>query len=255
MRVHLSSPAIVLRSRPFGESDKIVSFFTEHYGKLTGIAKGAARSRRRFANSLESFSLVNLAFQDRAHSSLVFVVSADLIDGFRTLMTDLDRISYASYLVEITDGLIAEREENPAVFQHLKEALSRLAAQGISLRFLTAFELKLLRLTGYQPVLDACKKCRQHRADEAVSRWHFSALEGGILCDPCSRSARELLPVGTSALELLTALQAENSALLGRISLPMSVVKEIRTVIMRFIQFHMDREIKSAPFLHPFSSV
>jgi DNA repair protein RecO (recombination protein O) len=167
----------------------------------------------------------------------------------------LDRISYASYLVEITDGLIGEREENPAVFQHLKEALCQLAAHGSSLRFLTAFELKLLRLSGYQPVLDACKKCRQHRVDEASSGWHFSTLEGGILCDPCSRSARELLPVGPSALELLTALQEESIDLVGRRSLPMSVVKEIRTVIMRFIQFHMDREIKSAPFLHPFSSV
>ena len=32
--------AIVLRTWPFGESDKIVSFLTENHGKLTGIAKG-----------------------------------------------------------------------------------------------------------------------------------------------------------------------------------------------------------------------
>jgi DNA repair protein RecO (recombination protein O) len=254
MRVNLTTPAIVLRTRPFGESDKIVSFFTERYGKFTGIAKGALRSRRRFANSLECFSLINLAFQDRAHSNLAFLLSADLIHGFRTLMTDLERISYASYLVEITDGLIGEREENPAIFQHLKEGLCHLAEHGTSLRFLTVFELKLLRLAGYQPGLDTCKKCHQDRVG-TVSRWHFSPLDGGILCDSCSRSSKEVLPLGATAVEVLTKLQAENDSLLGhRISLPLSVIREIRAVVLRFIQFHMDREIKSAPFLHQFSS-
>ena len=254
MRVNLITPAIVLRSRPFGESDKIVSFFTESYGKLTGIARGAMRSRKRFVNSLESFSLVNLTFQDRSHSNLAFLLSAELIQGPRSLLSDLDRIAHASYLVEITDGLIGEREENPAIFQHLKEGLRHLEENGVSLRFLTFFELKLLRLAGYQPVLDNCKKCHESSVDGPLSSWHFSPVDGGILCDSCSRSCREVLPLGRTGIEVLTALQAENGGLPARFSLPASVISEIRSVVVRFIQFHMDREIKSAPFLHQFSS-
>jgi len=255
MRVQLTTPAIVLRARPFGESDKIVSFFTQRHGKLTGIAKGALRSRKRFVNSLETFSLVNLSFQERSHSHLAFILSADLIHGPRVLITDLERIAYASYLVEITGGLVAEREENPLLFEHLKDGLAHLEERGTSLRFLTYFELKLLRLAGYQPVLDTCKKCRTNCPDGAVAKWHFSPVDGGILCDSCSRSCREVLPLGRSAVEVLTALQAENSNLPERLSLPASVVAEIRSVVLRFIQFQMDREIKSAPFLHQFSSV
>jgi DNA repair protein RecO (recombination protein O) len=255
MRVNLVTPAIVLRSRPFGESDKIVSFFTESHGKLTGIAKGALRSRKRFVNSLESFSLVNVTFQDRSHANLAFLLSAELIHGPRALMTDLERIAHASYLVEITDGLTGEREESPAIYHHLKEGLRHLEEKGVSLRFLTFFELKLLRLAGYQPVLDNCKKCHESSVDGPLSQWHFSPLDGGILCDVCSRSCREVLPLGRTAVEILTALQTENNNLPARLSLPASVVSEIRSVVLRFIQFHMDREIKSAPFLHRFSSV
>ncbi len=255
MRVNLNSPAIVLRTRSFGESDKIVSFFTQDYGKLAGIAKGALRSRKRFVNSLESFSLVDLTFQERSHSSLAFLISADLTHGPRALMTDLDRLAHASYIVEITDGLIGEREENSAVFQHLKEGLRHLEENGTSLRFLTFFELKLLRLAGYQPVLDNCKKCHKDGLDGPSSRWHFSPLDGGILCDSCSRSCREVLPLGRTAVEILTALQADNDSLPARMSLPASVISEIRSTVLRFIQFHMDREIKSASFLHQFSSV
>jgi DNA repair protein RecO (recombination protein O) len=254
MRVRFITPAIVLRARPFGESDKIVSFFTQNYGKLTGIAKGALRSRKRFVNSLDTFSLVNLSFQDRSHSSLAFILSAELIHSPKTLVSQLDRIAHASYLVEITDGLIGERETNLAIFQHLKDGLGHLESNGASLRFLTFFELKLLRLAGYQPVLDNCKKCHESRRDE-LSQWHFSPLDGGILCACCARSCREVLPLGRTAVEILTALQVECDSLPARLSLPASVVAEIRAVVLRFIQFQMDREIKSAPFLDQFSSV
>jgi DNA repair protein RecO (recombination protein O) len=254
MRVTVVTPAIVLRVRPFGESDKIVSFLTQDHGKLTGIAKGAMRSRKRFVNSLESFSLVNLSFQDRSHSSLAFILSAELVRSASVLAADLDRIAYASYLVEITEGLTAERETNLDVFEHLKHGLSHLEANSPSLRFLTLFELRLLRLAGYQPILDVCKKCHKSWF-ESLSRWHFSPWDGGVLCDSCSGSSRELLPMGRTAVEILTALQAETNSLPSHLSLPGSVVAEIRSVILRFIQFQMDREIKSAPFLHRLTSV
>lgn len=256
MRVNLISPAIVLRTRPFGETDKIVSFFTQHHGRLTGIAKGAQRSRKRFVNSLESFSRVNLTFQDRPHSNLAFLISAELVHDPRALMADLDRLAHASYLVEITEGLIGEREENPAVYHHLMEGLRHLEENGTSLRFLTLFELKLLRLAGYQPVLNICKKCRKDCLAGMVStRWHLSPLDGGILCDSCSRSRSEVLPLGQTAVEVLRALQADSGDLPARLSLPASVVAEIRAAVLGFIQFHMDREIKSASFLHRFSAV
>jgi DNA repair protein RecO (recombination protein O) len=253
MRSNYVTPAIVLRNRPFGESDKIVSFLTENFGKLTGIAKGALRSRKRFVNSLEPFALVNLRFQDPPHSNLVFIVAADLVSSFR-LLTSLERIFYACYLVEITDGLIGEREENQALFQHLRAGLIHLQDNEASLRFLTAFELKLLRLVGYQPFLDNCKRCHKDRRDGAV-RWHFSPIDGGILCESCARQRKEVLPLGAAAVDVLTALQAEPNDLPSGLSLPQSVIREIRAVVLRFIQFHMDREIQSAAFLAPFSSV
>lgn len=255
MRVSLNTPAIVLRTRPFGESDKIVSFFTQNYGKVTGIAKGAMRSRKRFVNSLETFSLVNLSFQDRSHSDLAFILSAELIRARQSLVSELDRIVHASYLVEITDGLIGEGETHRAIFQHLKDGLDHLEAKGTSLRFLTLFELKLLRLAGYQPVLDNCKKCHESGLHGPLLQWHFSPLDGGILCDSCARSCREVLPLGRTAIEILAALQAETDSLPETLSLPASVVTEIRSVVSRFLQFQMGRDIKSASFLHQFSSV
>ena len=254
MRPSHVTPAIVLRARPFGESDKIVSFFTEGFGKLTGIAKGAMRSRKRFMNSLEPFALVNLRFQDPSHNNLVFVQSSDLVSSFRQLLSSLERISYASYLVEITDGLLGEREENPSVFRHLTKGLSFLEKNEISLQFLTSFELKLLTLVGYQPFLENCKRCHKDcLMGDAAVRWHFSPAEGGILCESCGHAHKEALPLGAVAIEVLSALQAEALTPSSRLLLSPSVIREIRTAVHGFIQFHMEREIKSASFLSAFS--
>lgn len=255
MRASYATPAIVLRTRPFGESDRIVSFLTANFGKVTGIAKGAMRSRKRFVNSLEPFALINLSFQDTSPSNLVFILTADLVLGYRHLASSLERISHAAYLVEITEGLIGEREENIAIYQHLKDGLGYLEQHGTSLRFLTSFELKLLRLVGYQPVWENCKRCGDDRLARDADHWHFSLVEGGILCGSCAHARRESLPLSAKAVKILKMLQLEPDELPATVSLPFSVIAEMRLVMLRFIQFHVDREIKSARFLDQFSAL
>jgi DNA repair protein RecO (recombination protein O) len=255
MRASYATPAIVLRTRPFGESDRIVSFLTANFGKVTGIAKGAMRSRKRFVNSLEPFALINLSFQDTSQSNLVFILTAELVLGYRQLASSLECISHAAYLVEITEGLIGEREENIAIYQHLKDGLGYLEQHGTSLRFLTSFELKLLRLVGYQPVWENCKRCGDDRLTQVAEHWHFSLVEGGILCDSCAHARRESLPLSAKAVKILKTLQLEPDELPATLSLPASVIAEMRLVMLRFIQFHVDREIKSARFLDQFSAL
>lgn len=251
---HITS-AIVLRSWPFGESDKIVSFLTEYYGKIVGIAKGAKRSRKRFMNTLEPFSLVNLRFQDRSHSSLAFVVACDLLTCFQGLATSLEKIAFASYLVEITDGLIGEREENRPVFAHLRDALVYLDQGGTSLSFLTFFELRLLKLVGYQPSLECCRRCgKNRRVGGFHAFWRFSPQDGGILCGGCSKFRKEAMPIAAATLDALSDFQEEKEFLSRDLSLSAQALSEIRPVLLRFIQYQMNREIKSAAFLCEVSS-
>jgi len=254
MRLSQVTPAIVLRSWPYGESDRIVTFLTERHGKITGIARGAKRSIRRFSNSLEPFSLVNLSFQDRIHSGLAFILASDLQRSFPKLSISLEKITFASYCVEITDGLIGEREESGAIFEHLKNSLIHLDESSASLLYLIRFELKLLTLAGYQPSLDKCRRCgKNHRRGESLL-WYFSPRDGGVLCQSCSASRKESQLLLGSALDLMIDLQRDGDLEHLDCSLSTPALKEIRSAVMRFIRWHMDREIKSAPFLYRFYS-
>ena len=247
------TPAIVLRSWSFGESDKIVCFLTEAHGKVTGIAKGAKRSRKRFVNSLELFSLVNLRFRDRPGGSLAFVEACDLIQVFRELTTSLEKIAHASYLTEITDRLSGEREENCALFAHLRDGLSFIDENGSSLHFIAFFELKLLRLSGYQPMLAQCRRCGRGWRGAIVGWWRFSLRDGGILCEGCSAFRKELLPLSLEALGAMAELQQAQGIPPNHLAYPSEALRESHLALLRFIQFQAGRELKSAPFLEAFS--
>src|SRR3990170_7734190 len=78
---HYSTEAIILNSFDYGESDRILAFYTKEFGKLRGIAKGARRSKRRFVGNICPPSYVNLLFS-RGNGELAIVEEASLIYGF-----------------------------------------------------------------------------------------------------------------------------------------------------------------------------
>src|SRR5262249_13900999 len=121
-----SSPAVVLRSRAYGESDKIVGFLSRDFGKFSGIAKGALRSKRRFVASLEPFTHVRLGFRIRGQSDLCFVESAEIVRAARKLAFDLDRYAYSTYTVELIDSMVEGREAEPAIFDLTETMLQRI---------------------------------------------------------------------------------------------------------------------------------
>lgn len=251
MPVIRSSPAIVLRSWVCGESDRIVSFLTRDFGKTRGIAKGARRSRKRFLNALEPFALVQLRFHQRPNRPLAFIHACDWVHGFRAITRTLAKIVHASYLVEITDELTRDGDHCQALFDHLRDGLRFLEENETSSEFLTAFELTLLRLAGYQPTLEHCQRCgdRPPGNGQGNGRWGFSPRAGGVLCRSCCSLRREAVPVSSAALSILAHFQRHgwDGGELPAFSRP--AIREARQVMPLFIQYQISKKLKSAAFL------
>src|SRR6202166_2426615 len=114
------TPAIVLRTRDYLESDRIVTLCSEQAGKLGGIAKGAKASRRRFEHKLEPFSHVMLYFRRRPQGQLVFITRAERGEIVPPqLDDDLGKIALGSYMLELADALTSEEAEATAVYSVL----------------------------------------------------------------------------------------------------------------------------------------
>lgn len=207
MTTPVLTTAFLLRAHPYGESDRIVTFITEDFGKLSGIAKGAKRSQRRFAGTLEPFVKVRLAFRQRPRSDLAFIERCELVHVFAGFGTDLDRFAYGSYVLELTDRLVFGRESGREVFRLLDTALGMLDTVGPRATILRAFELHLLDATGYRPELRACCVCGEPptRAAAVV----LVPSRGGVCCVRCRPSLDAAHTLSTASLATLVDLQSQ----------------------------------------------
>jgi DNA repair protein RecO (recombination protein O) len=199
----VATPAIVLRTRPYGESDRIVTLLTEQHGKVTGIAKGAKNSRRRFGGTLEPFIRIHAVFTQRPSTELVFLLRCELLGAWRAFSRDLDCFAAGSAILELTDRMVHGREPGREIFRLTVEALD-LLDRGVDCDpVLRAFELHLLAATGYAPALERCRECG--RAADAPTL--FLAIErGGFVCRGCVRPHERVRPVAGGTVREIARL-------------------------------------------------
>ncbi len=196
--------SLVLRCRDYSESDKIVVFLTRDFGKISAIAKGAKRSKRRFVNVLEPFAHVRLLFRQPRNSSLGFVVACDAIELFKNLARDFRCYAYGSYVIELVDRVTTGREISRETYHLVRDALALVDRGKAASGLLRAFEVQLLRQTGYLPPLDSCCRCRRRLAGGAPV--YFVAAKGGLTCRDCQPRGGGLI-VSEATLKLLLELE------------------------------------------------
>jgi DNA repair protein RecO (recombination protein O) len=202
-----STPAIVLRTREYGESDKIVTVLSRTAGKFSGIAKGAKRSQRRFPGTLEVFSHVTLDYKRRPHSELAFLDRAVLLQPWPRLLNTLERFTAASHVVELADKMTVESEVGDDLYGLVASTLQRLNAAEPGPATLRLFELAALNASGYRPELLVCRGCtRALQSDRGPVR--LVGGLGGALCSQCRAREEGGMLLSNDALECLGFLQA-----------------------------------------------
>ena len=240
MPISQVNAAFVLHARAYGESDKIVRFLTDTAGKLTGIAKGAKNSRRRFANCLDTFTRVRVHYRSRAGAGMVFMESCDLLQPAGVLIDPL-KFAYGSYLVELVDQFAPEGQPVPELYQLLDDALAQLQGGPATTAFLRTFELHLLVHTGYEPQLTTCAECRS-----AVHETAFLDPEHGtVLCPACRHTTVSAVAMAGETLLSLETLKRSTIAEARRHPLSGTVAAQAAQLTGYLLALHLARPLRS----------
>jgi len=239
--------AIILRTRDFGESDRLITFFTQSHGQITGIAKGARRSKKRFVHTLEPFSHVLITYAERSTSGLVRIDASELKDAFTGLRGDIARLGYASLGCEMVLEMSPEREANPPLFTLLCQYLAQLEFGADPENASLLFQLRLLSLGGYAPTLQGCVRCDQEPGAE--ENWFFSIPQGGILCST-HRQGRDLYPVSLGTIMLLRRAQQLPLTKIWRLRFHRHSRDECRYLLLDPTRHHLEKDLKSLKLLH-----
>jgi DNA repair protein RecO (recombination protein O) len=239
--------AIVTRSLNYGESDKIVTFFTKDFGKVKGIAKGARRSKKRFQNALDLFSHIRLTFFDREGMGLVRAENCDIFTSFRHIREDLKKIYFGAYFLELINEMTGERQSHPEAFDLLLACLTALESSEPQEEQLRVFEIRMLSLFGYRPNLKGCDSCRtdwmELRETPAV---YFSVERGGLICGKCSQGGGGgLIPLSLGTARLIERISQTALDKIERFKFTPQALSESRELLSRFITYQLGKELRS----------
>jgi DNA repair protein RecO (recombination protein O) len=142
-----SCQGIVLKRKNWGEADRLVTVYTDSFGKVTAVAKGARRLSSSKRSLLEPGTQARFQFVTTRGFNLL--TQSQLICSRPYLSTNLQTLVKAHQVLEIIDALTVEHEENEYVFEHLSAMLDQLAqAQVAKSVMLEQFRL-LLQYLGF----------------------------------------------------------------------------------------------------------
>jgi DNA repair protein RecO (recombination protein O) len=242
------TPAVVLSFTDYGESDKIVTFYSPFLGRFTGIAKGAKRSKKRFVNKLEIFSWLDVMLSRKGRGSLVIITEAELQRSFNSLRSDYDRYTAATLIAELMLLWTRENDADENLFALLLWALNSLNRGGRPARVAVLFQIRLLSLMGYHPHLDGCMQCGCF--DATGSPFSFHLHHGGLLCRKCKGASQSIQkPLSLSTAKMLRSAQLLPPDKLDRLRFTTVSLQESLSLLKYYGQHLLQREIHSADFV------
>ncbi len=245
-----TSDALILRTYKLGEADRIVVFLTSARGKRRGVAKGARRTRSRFAGGLEPLTRVQLEYFEREHHDLVRLSYAEPICS-PLASQDADALSHASYFAELIDEWAPEGDPNQRLFR-LGVSVSAVLATSVPVeRLARYFEYWLLRLQGVYPSIVACHHCGADLENRGAV---LTLSQGVFVCRDC-RLGNEGAVLSSEALRFLAEATTVPAERLSEVRFTLRAARELEAVHRDLLKMHLEKELKSARVVREVSAV
>jgi DNA repair protein RecO (recombination protein O) len=202
--------AIVLRLVDFSESSCIVTLFTEDFGKVGALAKGARRPKGPFDSALDLLAVCRIVFIQKSSDGLDLLTEARLDRRFRAATRDLSRLYAGYYVAELLQDLTDYGDPHPDLYALADHTLARLDGDTDVVWATLGFEVLALKALGYLPALDRCVSCGTPLT--RPGRVLFGQLAGGVLCQNCRPGQKQVVSLSQAAREALLDLTREQAS-------------------------------------------
>lgn len=230
--------ALVIRSREYGEADRILTLFSREIGKIQAIAKGVRKPKSRQRAGAQLFTYGDfLLYRGK---TLDTVSQCSPKESFSYLWSDLDRSLSATGMAELLDISTALGQPNNELFTLTLTCLFLLENYDASL-LLSAYALRLTALLGYRPQLGDCVECGEKLSGE---RMFFSSEAGGTVCGRCRDGySGRMLRAGSVAF--MNQLLRVDITKLDRLHWSAWMRDEVVETLRHYLEYKFERPLKS----------
>ena len=224
-------PAYVLHRYDWSESSLILEVFTRHQGRIALVARGAKKPSSSFRPVLLPLQPLHLSFGGDAE--IRNLKSAEWQGGH--VMPTGEALMSGYYLNELLIRLLARDDPHPRLFDGYAATVQLLATpcHGTLQLALRAFELWLLRETGFLPALDV-QTATLMPLDDAVG--YVLVPESGL------REAHEddrCVLSGAQWRQLQRSL-AVNASFVDTLHAATQVASELKVQLRALLHYHCD---------------
>lgn len=236
--------AIILKTFPLGEADRLVSFFGRTSGRIRGVAGGARRLKNRYGSTLEVLSHVQLWYVEKETRDLVRIQQCELIESFNKAQSDYELSTGLAVVSEISELVLPEHEVAEPMFRLILLAAREIERTGDWAVPLSYFAFWTVRLGGWLPRFDRCSLCSEALGIQAA---FYAPWEPGLVCEKCRRHGMKPLHLAGRQLAEIFAAQR-----LDRIEAtePLKAAsKELREAALDWIEHHSERRLHTRTLL------
>ncbi|MEN8192262.1 MAG: DNA repair protein RecO [Bacteroidota bacterium] len=231
----IKTKAFVLSKLEYGDTSKIVNLYTEDFGRLSGIIKGARSPKSKIGKAVDVLNFIDLVFYKKKNRDLQVISQADLISHYPNIKSDLEKLKYASAIIELVLRLTVEDDPHKRLFRGIEKMLSRIDSETTQPILLFVMFLKFfIEEIGYGLVIEKCSSCQKELVNTGTV---FYSHESGFLCRECSTN---FLITDEFSLEHFTKIiclsQRNNQCTYTEEEL-----KKIITFFEKFLIYHVDK--------------
>lgn len=178
--MYIETEGIVLREQSTSKNGKLLTILTPQYGKIFVFANGAKSLKSPLAASSNIFTYSKFVlFKNR---NRYVANSADIIELFFELRSDIVKLSLGQYFLELTDYICREDIESASILKLLTNTLYIMCKKDIpSKQIKGIFELRILGSAGFAPDLEACRICNKTEEGNIF----LNLTDGYIVCGEC----------------------------------------------------------------------
>ena len=239
--------AIVLKLVEFSESSCVVTLFTEDFGKIGALAKGARRPKSPFEGALDLLTLVRIVFLRKSSEALDLLTEAKLQRRFRSAQRDLSRLYAGYYVAELLSELTDKGDPHRELFQAADRTLLALDEEAPVPTTVLRFELAALRLLGHMPSLASCVVCGRPVAAEG--RVPFAMTAGGVLCGECRPGRRGVVSVSGPVITALQQAAGANESEMHPLAMEQTLRGELRAVMANYFAHLVGHRLRMSEYL------
>lgn len=236
--------AIILKTFPLGEADRLVSFLGRSSGRIRGVAAGARRLKNRFGSTLEVLSHVQIWYVERETRDLVRIQQTDLLESFHRAQSDYGLSTGLAVISEISELVLPEYEVSEPMFRLILLAVQEIERTSEWRLPLSYFAFWTVRLGGWLPRFDRCASCEKPFGEKPA---FCGAHHSGLYCENCGKPGMK--PLHKEARLLAERFTGER---LDRIPFEKSMAqsaRELREAAFAWIEFHSERRLATREFL------